>query len=280
MNRTALNKRAGFTLLEMMVATGLFVILITAMFTFYDRTIEETRKGTEESRKIQLARVVLDRMAREIRQSVAAIPLYGPGVYGIKDNIEINTLTVPDRKLSEERSIRDAKLPAQFDLEQIRYYIAWDHENVGTDGLPVALGLVRKVSKTYMRDVVIADDAMVEDETGEDAALAIKEELYAPEIRFLEFKYFDGAKWWDKWELAQANSVPQMVQVTIGFIPEEYEEEDDLDLVEDDFLQDEEELDPLPEDRYSILVRLKQADVFFGSRVSREVSAFGESGGM
>ena len=107
---------------------------------------------------MQLARVILERMTREIRQAVASLPGYGPGITGYKDRdvgsvLAVNTLTVPDRKLSEVRGIRDAQLPGQFDLQRISYYIAWDYENVDTNGDPRALGLVRKVERTYLRDV-------------------------------------------------------------------------------------------------------------------------------
>ncbi|NOX58291.1 MAG: prepilin-type N-terminal cleavage/methylation domain-containing protein, partial [Planctomycetes bacterium] len=270
------HSRRGFTLLEVIIAIALMVMLMAILFAFYDNALTQREEGAERSRKAQLARVVLERMAREIRQAVGAIPGYGVGVFGFKDKVEVNTIVLPDRKLSERRSIRNRRLPPQFDLQQIRYYIAWDEENLDDEGNPRALGLVRRLSKTYLRNAVVVsqevDDAA---EATDEAELAFKEELYAPEIRFLEMKYFDGATWWDSWQLTQGNSLPQIVRITIGFEPV-IPEAEDLDIVEDDFLEGEEKVDPLPLDRYSILVRPEQADVFFGSRMSREASAFSE----
>ena len=268
--------RRGFTLLEVVIAISLLVLLMTMLMMFYNNALVQRDEGTKRSRDAQLARVILDRMAGEVRQAVGNVPGYGVGVFGYKDRIEVNTLVMPDRKLSEVQSVRQRKLPAQFDLQQIRYYVAWDEENLTDEGDPRALGLVRRESKTYLRDAIVTSEEAEESaEEVEEAEMAFKEELYAPEIRFLELKYFDGATWWDDWELTQGNSLPQLVRITIGFEPV-IPEEQDMDIVEDDFLEDDADVDPLPGDRYSILVRPVQADVFFGSRMSREASAFSE----
>ncbi len=268
--------RRGFTLLEVVIAISLLIMLMTMLMLFYNNALVQREEGTKRSRDAQLARVILERMAREVRQSVGNVPGYGIGVFGYKDRIEVNTLVMPDRKLSEVRSVRQQRIPPQFDLQQIRYYIAWDEDNLTEDGDPRALGLVRRESKTYLRDAIITSEEAEESaEEVDEVQMAFKEELYAPEIRFLELKYFDGANWWDDWELTQGNSLPQLVRITIGFVPE-IPESEDMDIVEDDFLEDDDEIDPLPGDRYTILVRPEQADVFFGSRMSREVSAFSE----
>ncbi len=259
----------------MVLAVGLFVLLAAMTFWFYNSSLATREKGIEVSRNVQLARVVLDRIANEVRQAAAFVPSYGPGVFGYKDRIEINTLALPDKKLSEKRAITDAPLPGQFDLQQVRYYIAWDEDNLDEDGNPRALGLVRRVSKTYMRDVVFLNENENSQATDE-SQMAFKEELYAPEIKYIEFLYYDGATWWDKWELSQRNSLPQMIRITIGFVPE-IPDEQDVKLIDDNFLRDESEREPLAADRYTMLVRSPQADIFFGSRITREASALSES---
>ena len=124
-------------------------------------------------------------------------------------------------------------------------------------------------------------DCCADDEKGQDEeALAVKEELYAPEIKFLELKYFDGANWWDDWQLMLGNSLPMMVRVTVGFTPLPPEKEQEMELVEDNFLRDEEERDPLEDDKFTVFVRLVQAEVNpIGVRLQREASAFSESEG-
>lgn len=274
-------RQPAFTLLEMVIAIGLFILLMATLYGFYNTALVRRDEGQEISRNAQLARVVLDRMAREIRQISRNVPGYGPGLIGIEDNefgptLSMTTVVVPDKALSEPRQLGEQPLPGQFDVQNIVYSVVWDYENLDTNGEPVALGLARSETRTFLRDVIIVD--MDENlESGEDAASGYKRELYAPEIKYIKFHYFDGANWWLDWNVP---TLPQIVRITIGFTPEEPPADKNLEIVEDDFLERPEELDPLPGDQYSIMVRVPQADVFFGSRITREASSFGETAGL
>ncbi|MCP4590529.1 MAG: prepilin-type N-terminal cleavage/methylation domain-containing protein [bacterium] len=266
---------SGFTLLEVVLALSLVTVVSGMLYWFYWSTLKRTELDSAQSRDVQLVRVVLDRLTRELRQASGHSPEYGAGIIGDEHAISIITHVVPDRRLMYPRSIKDAKEVGQFDLEEVRYYVGWDEENTDTNGDPRALGLVRRVSKTFLRETVIEGDE--EGDAGEDErSVAVKEELYAPELKYLEFKYFDGATWWDDWKITQGNSLPQIVRVTVGFVPV-LPEEEEMDLVEDEFLRDESEMEPLARDRYAMFIRLVQADTFFGSRLTREASAFSSS---
>jgi hypothetical protein len=261
----------AFTLMEMVISTSLLVMLLGSMYWFYFSSLENRDEGIAQSRDVQLARVILNRIADEIRQASGNASGYGPGIIGGPNAISVNTVTLPTKELMRKRSIMQQQVAKQFDIQEARYYIAWDEENLDDNNDPRALGLVRRVTRTFNQAIII------EGEEGTDEAAAIKEELYAPEIKFLEFRYFDGATWWDRWEEYNGNSLPQIVRITVGYtpiLPEEYEE---FELVDDNFLRDESEQEELPPDQYTTFVRLVQADIFFGSRLSREASAFSES---
>ncbi|MHC4063542.1 MAG: hypothetical protein ACYSUQ_06680 [Planctomycetota bacterium] len=271
--------RRAVTLLETVLAVSLMVTFMGMMYWFYESSLETREEGLKRTHDVQLARVLLQRMAEEIRQASGNTPGYGTGLIGYKHGISVNTLVIPDKILAQKRSVFDEQIAAQFDLQEVRYYIAWDEENLDEEGNPRPLGLVRRVSKTFNRGVVFETDTEGEESEDEEAA-AVKEELYAPEIKFLEFRYFDGASWWEDWELAQGNSLPLMVRVTVGYTPLLPEEEEELDLVEDNFLRDEEERDRIPDDQFTMFVRLVQSDVNpIGVRLQREASAFSASEG-
>ena len=264
--------RGAFTLLEVVLSLSIVAVVSGVMYWFFWNSMSTTEEHAAKSRDVQLVRVVLDRLARELRQANGFVPGYGAGIIGYEHALSINTVVLPDKKLMYPRSIKDQQEVGQFDIQEVRYYIGWDEENTDENGDPRALGLVRRVSKTFLREVVIEGDE--EGDAGEEEqTVAVKEELYAPEIKYIEFKYFDGATWWDDWEITQGNALPQIVRVTVGFEPV-LPEEEEMDLVEDDFLRDEAELEPLAADRSAMFIRLVQADTFFGSRLTREASAF------
>ena len=113
------------------------------------------------------------------------------------------------------------------------------------------------------------------------------EELYAPEIRYLRFCYFDGSSWWDSWDIAGENPLPQLVLVVLGFEPrppfgQEFGLEDEINEEFCKCLNEEQlECEPLASDQFSMVVRVPQADPLFRSRVSRETQSLVEqlSGG-
>lgn len=106
------------------------------------------------------------------------------------------------------------------------------------------------------------------------------EELYAPEILYLRFCYFDGNRWWDDWDVRGENPLPQLVQATIGFAPHP---PFDTEFADDDVREfclcqnrDPSDCPPLPAGEYTAVVRIPQADPLFRSRMTRETQDFAQ----
>lgn len=303
-SRRISHRRAGVTLLEVVLSIGLSVMLIGLVFGFYGSVVRDRTQALKDTQRLQQARVVLAQMAHEIRQSSAFTPYYGAGLVGGRDWIQVFTTRLPRRILSEDRSRFLKPIPAEFDLMEVRYYIARHEDIEDEEGFPLALGMVRKETRLIGKGKLVGSvhgrnrpgdgiDDGLSDETddererlGPDSDVGLteedqlsdeplKEELYAPDIKFLKFHYFDGNQWWPDWRLSGANSMPQVVRITIGFEPRPYygdDEEEEIDL----FLENPEEQDPLPLDQYTTFVRLLEADQFFGSRLTRTAASMSQ----
>lgn len=299
-------KRRGVTLLEMVLAIGLMVLLSSLTFIFYSTSLEARDVGTERARKLRLARVVLDRLATELRQAPAITRDFGVGLAGDPEAILITTRRVPRRELALERDEFDDPPDGEYDLEQVQYRIARHPDIVNDDGFESALGLARVATKVPRPDSALArataDPSEESEETAPDVALDESffaelfagedadgskaslgpdvnwEELYAPEIRYIRFCYYDGRTWWDKWHVIGENALPQMVQVTIGYSEHRpFEEAAGQDEINEEFCEclneDPPDCLPLARDEYSTVVRLTHADPLFRSRVNREGQA-------
>ncbi len=270
-------RRRGFTLLEVILALFLLVFFLGTLFQFYHQCMTNRSRGLAAVKEIELARVLLRQITEEVRSAAGFVPGFGPGLIGDRYTLTVQTLEVPSKTLFRQRNEFEAPLPGQHDVCQVRYFIAWDEDIVDEDGIPYALGLVRQEQKTLRQPVVVADDVETRDAEAQDeeAERSFKLQLYAPEIKYLEFRYFDGAEWHRDWNVQGGNALPQMVRVTLGYVtqmPVDLE----VGFDEEDFELDEEEV--FPARSFTAYVRLIQADTFFGSRVTRAAADLAEGG--
>ncbi len=262
-------RRSGLTLLELLLALGLIILLSGMMFQFYEVSLKSREAGTERIRNSYLARLVARQIAEEIRGCNGFVKSVGPGVLGDDRFIQLQTITLPDPNLWRRLSIQDAVPPAECDVRQVQYYLAYDEDDTDftyPDGTQAEkpLGLVRREVRTLHQALI-----------REDQAQSVTLDLVSPEIRYVRFRYFDGADWIDRWDIGQdpegsmGNPLPQAIEVTVGYraLPPKQEEDEIADEEDPDLIPSEPE--PYAPDTYSIVVRLPQADTFFGSRLMR-----------
>jgi hypothetical protein len=277
-------RRRGFTLLEVVLSISLMIILLGMLFGFYRNSMMQREIGVAKTSEAHLARILLRQITEELRSAVGFAPGFGPGVIGERYEFTVQATALPDRVLFERRSVREEPLPGQHDIRQLRYFIAWDEEITDENGIPLALGLVRQELKTLRRYAVVQGDGAFDseafegdEEEVEDAEESFRLQLYAPEIKYIEMRYYDGAQWHRDWHVNQGNALPQMIRVTLGFETQDQEDFDELGLDDED-VEFEDEHEVFPPRSYTAYVRLKQADTFFGSRITRAASDLAEGG--
>lgn len=268
MTRTAVHvrgRRRAMTLIELLLALGLIVLVSAMMFAFYHQIMLSRDNGRRVVTEGHLARVIANKIADEIRSAGGTLAGVGPGIQGKSRVITLQTTLLPDKEVFLTRSIKDRAMQAQCDIRSVQYYLAYDadsgHEYPdGTSG-PAPLGLVRSEIKTLFQRQV-----------NDQQESSVHLDLFASEIKYLRFRYFDGAEWLDRWEVGSsfggmANALPQALEVTVGYEELPPEEEEELDF-------DKSNLKPAPPEPYSqstytVTVWLPQADAFLGSRLLR-----------
>jgi hypothetical protein len=253
----------GFTLFETVLAVGLLVLLLSGVWQFYSTCLHVRHTGRERTQQALLARVILNEVAEEIRQAASVNFESGiKAIRGDRRSIQIYSATLPDREVYEIRSVRDGQLPGEHDIRRRQYFLLVDEDEEGPEGEPIVYGLVRWEEKTLNS---IAIRASGDDEE----ALDVK--LYAPTVKYLEFRYSDGTsdQWLKRWEGPLAEVIPQAVRITIGFVPDPKAHEDELADESDVFEEDEEELEIPHPDRYTMEVRLPTASSPLGTMFRR-----------
>lgn len=261
--------RRGMTLLELLLALGLITLVSSTMFLFYDQVLRSRAHGVRLMTDRQLARVIANKIAEEIRSANGFVRDIGPGISGDDRLLTIQMVAIPDRELMLRRSIQDEPLPAQCDIRQVQYYLGYDEDETYSyeDGVEGAapLGLVRREIRTPYQTALF-----------ESRSKSVDLDLLSPEMKYVRFRYFDGVDWVDKWDIGQevegsmGNALPQAVEVTVGF--RELPPPEDEDELEDE--QEDSDLIPSVPEPYddqacTVVVRLPQADPFLGSRMMR-----------
>ena len=264
----------GLTLLEVIISIAIIVVMMSAMLTFLWQFMEGRKHASLAAEEMLIARSVLQKVASELRGCVGfdqvGFPMeQGQRLLGDRRSVSFLTLTLPAKHQYEFDSDYEMPLPAQHDLRQVSYSLWVDQDNVDENGEPIVGGIIRTEKKTLNQFLIDADDP-----------LHIRNDLWSHELGYLEFRYFDGVEWSTTWNVTEGNSLPQLIQVSVGFKSITQYELEDEDLVEYPITNPDFALgDDLPHpDRYSILVKIVAADKLFGSRIQRVGEQFGIGG--
>ncbi len=299
--RHIMTRRRGLSLLEVVLSLSILVLLSAMTYWFYSSAIRTRERDVQLADKIRLARVLLDRMAHEIRQATIHTADGGVGIDGDKESIRISSLRVPGREIADTRFERTEEPSAEYDLVTVEYHIARHPDVLDPEqGYEYPLGLARveqRIPRPEQPGVPPADELIQQDETGKitlnqaamDSMLGGSttdkkenletevnwQELYSQEIRYLRFCYYDGKSWWDDWHINGENPLPQLILATIGFeahppCGEEFGQ-DEYNIEFCTCLnRDPPDCRPLHSDQISMTIRVTHADPLFRSRVSRE----------
>lgn len=267
--------RRALTLFEIIISIALISMLLSAMLVFFWQFMEVREQTALAADRTQIARLVMERIAAELRGCIGSDEIGFPTQHGGKRligdrrSITFLTVTVPDKHQYQSYDEFDDPPPAQHDLRQVGYSLWIDPEETTEEGDPIVGGLIRTELKTLNQFIVEEDDPE-----------QIRNDLWSHELGYIEFRYFDGVEWDTKWDITEGISLPQLVQITVGFDSITNYELDDEDL--DEYPLDEFPLgDDLPHpDRYSTIVKIPAADKFFSSRIQRVGQQFSQQLGV
>lgn len=262
----------GLTLLEVIIAISLVVMLMGAVMTFFWQAGEIRAQAADRIDRTQVARQVLARIGEEIRGCVGMEQIGFPleqRLIGDRRSITFLTTTLPDPDRYLFYGEFDDLPPARHDLTLVTYRLWVEDEEVDENGEPIVGGIIRSEKQTLNQFLVEEDDP-----------LQLRHDLWSHELGYLEFRYFDGVEWSTTWDLTEGNSLPQLIQVTVGYRNVTMEEWEDTDLQTYPIAEYPLGDDLEHPDRYSMIIRIPAADKFFGSRVQRVGKQFAEQLGV
>ncbi|MCK4343274.1 MAG: hypothetical protein KAY37_16290 [Phycisphaerae bacterium] len=268
------------TLLEVVISIALIGLLLGALLSFFWQTVEIRKQAGHAAARTQIVKQMFAKITGELRNTVALEQVGFPDLEQfVGDRRSITFLTTPlppEHSYVFFRESEDNPAP-RHDLLQVTYELWIDPEEETEEGDPLVGGVLRTERRAL--DPFETKETIPE---GEDL-LYLRHDLWAPELGYLEFRYFDGVEWSTTWNVSQGNRLPHLVQITVGFDSLLREDLEDQDLHEypiDEYPLGPEESNP---DRFTTIVRLPAADEMFSARLNRlsdEVEEIYEFGGL
>jgi type II secretion system protein J len=201
--RVQMNRRGGFTLVELIISAALMAIVIGSAYMCLSAGVSGQRLIEARAEGVQSARTALNMMAADLR---AAIPMPGKVEFlGMRrtigesdaDNLDFSTRNYEPKRVREP------------DYCEISYFLTPDRE---TDSYL----LIRRRDPT-------PDPEPLEG--------GVQQEI-ARGVRSLRIEYYDGYEWFDDWgdpegktkgmmyPPANSYGLPEAVRITIVFDPE------------------------------------------------------------
>lgn len=243
--------RRGMSLLEVVLASGLCVLLMLAVYSAMDQAYRLSSTGKDDLQRMQLARAILRRMELDVRsvtyaieaadpdsdlfptdpdpdpgdtdpeEPVPAVTVLSPidqllagsvGLIGTATRLELH-VSRPRRELSFGPLVDDASVTTRVsDLRSVIY----DFQGSGSSTLVDAdgqplVGLIR----TEGDRMAVLD---VEAAGGAGEIMTLPQAL-APEANSVLFRYFDGTTWYEEWDTPTLGMLPRAIEVSIQFEP-------------------------------------------------------------
>lgn len=191
--------RAGFTLLEVILAISLTLALMAGVIGLYVYSLNIRRVLSDDARVVGTQRRVMEQMTAELRTAIVH-HFTRTGLTGDGGQVRMVTACLPSASAWLETGATDGPIQPEQDLQLVGYRLAGEEDETGEW---VVLGLERTVQKTL---------AAPSAEEGQEIVVR----LIAPDVKFLGLRYWSDGEWLDNWG---GGDLPLAVEIRLGTLP-------------------------------------------------------------
>lgn len=198
----------AMTLLEVVLAIALSVGVMGAAIAFYRQAVEVRRSLEDKMRLVEAQRLVMDRIANELR-SAFAHPFLQMGMEGQAGELRFISARLPGPAAWAIKKSTDDPIRPEYDLEIVGYRLRFQAAEEG--GSDSVVGLERTSQK-------LLTAPQVEEENLETS-------LVSGAVKFIGLRYWQQGVWLPSWA---DERLPRAVEITLGAspLPEDTEPQD------------------------------------------------------
>lgn len=218
----------GLTLLEVVLAIVLIAGLMGGLYAFYSYAVDLRRTLGEDARSIVSERIIMDRMAAELRQA-NILRFLRIGLSGQGDQVQFVTAAVPSAAVWVDPAPDEDPVPPEHDLRLVGYRLRIPTDDNGEplrndDGEIIVEGLEHTSQK------LLTAPRVEEGETIREVQ-QVRVRFLSARIKFLNFRYWTGDTWIASWG---GGDLPSAIEITMSTrpLPDQMEVEDYLETHE------------------------------------------------
>lgn len=195
-------KRRAFTLLELIVATTIFTIVIAAAYSLFDSARGVTSRAELRAQLFQTARTALQAVEEDLRGAVLVaspnptdLAFIGTNVGSETQGLDRIEFVSVSRHTASPYDINQAEVVRGIDVAKILYWIEPDTQREKH-------GLLRERPKELLPPggPVRREEDVVE---------------IARDVVHLNLRYYEAGEWRDTWDSTQVRKLPKAVEVTV-----------------------------------------------------------------
>ena len=176
----------------------------------------------------------LDEMASDTTMDIAGTvePTSVPGLFGTQYELQVDVSHLPrvDQYEAALTALAQGATPdIVSDVKTVAYFLQTDDSETVSLSLAdrptdMGSGLIRR-QMDRATTVFNSQSGTLDPSSGGGS-------LLAPEVNYLEFRYFDGLEWQVEWNSEELGGLPVAVEITIGIDPTGGEDPESIDITE------------------------------------------------
>lgn len=160
--------------------------------------------------------------SQNIDQATTVPPV--PGIFGNQYQLQVDISRIPriEELMMRQTSMDGSAVDVPSDMKTVAYYVRTTEAQPGTGFSAATAGSA--LGKQLRRPGLVRRQmdravTMYASQSGRTTDLNKREQLVAPEVVGVEFRYFDGTQWLTSWDSIEQNRLPSAIEIIVAVQP-------------------------------------------------------------
>lgn len=160
--------------------------------------------------------------SQNIDQATTVPPV--PGIFGNQYQLQVDISRIPriEELMMRQTSMDGSAVDMPSDMKTVAYYVRTTEAQPGTGFSAATAGSA--LGKQLRRPGLVRRQmdravTMYASQSGRTTDLNKREQLVAPEVVGVEFRYFDGTQWLTSWDSIEQNRLPSAIEIIVAVQP-------------------------------------------------------------